>query len=60
MSDPKKEQDQDLNWQREHESDSLQKSERPDKSYMEDHNLCRACHGKKRVCELAHCPQRNP
>jgi len=53
-----KEQEHDLEWQREYESDSLQKSERPDKGYMEDKDLCRTCHGKKRVCELSNCPQR--
>ena len=59
MSDNKDKQKQDLEWQREHESDSLQKSERPDRDYMEDHNLCRTCHGIKKVCELPHCPQRS-
>jgi len=42
---PKPEQEQDLNWQKEEESDSLQKSEKPDKKYMEDSNLCHRCHG---------------
>lgn len=53
-----KDQENDLEWQREHESDSLQKSVNPDRGYMEDKNLCTVCHGKKKVCDLAHCPQR--
>jgi hypothetical protein len=50
-------QDQDLEWQREHESDSLNKSVKPDKSYLEANDLCRVCHGKKRACDLPNCPQ---
>lgn len=56
--EPKKEEDQDLTWQREEESDNLQKSERPDKQYMDERNLCQQCQGVKRVCDLPGCPQK--
>lgn len=67
MSDPKEKdetkpkeekQDTDLEWQREEESDNLQKSERPDAEYMEERHLCVQCQGIKRVCDLPACPQR--
>jgi hypothetical protein len=56
--DKKKDEDQDLTWQREEESDNLQKSERPDKAYMDEKNLCQQCQGVKRVCDLPACPQK--
>jgi hypothetical protein len=63
MSDPKKPevapaQLEDLSWQREGESENLQKSERPDGEYMNDRGLCVQCQGVKRVCELPACPQK--
>ena len=50
--------DKDLEWQREDESDNMQKSERPDKDYMNDRNLCQNCQGVKRICERGDCPQK--
>ena len=50
--------DEDLEWQREEESDNMQKSERPDKEYMDERNLCVHCQGVKRVCDRADCPQK--
>jgi hypothetical protein len=55
---PLKDEEQDLNWQREEESDNLQKSERPDKEYMDERNLCVQCQGVKRECDLPGCPQK--
>lgn len=57
-SQNKPDQDNDLEWQKEGESDSLQKSAKPDRGYMDEQNLCRVCHGVKKVCERADCPQR--
>jgi len=36
---------EDLKWQHPEDSDSLQKSEKPNREYMEDNKLCQKCHG---------------
>lgn len=54
----KPDQDNDLEWQKESETDSLNKSAKPDRSYMDEYNLCKLCHGKRQVCERTDCPQR--
>jgi hypothetical protein len=54
----KPDQDNDLEWQKEAETDSLNKSAKPDRTYMDEYNLCKLCHGKRQVCERTDCPQR--
>lgn len=60
MSEVKKadNQDHDLKWQKQDESENIQKSANPDTEYMRDHNLCTKCHGNRRVCGEASCPQK--
>lgn len=37
-------------------SDNLQKSEKPDKEYMDEKDLCPRCHGPKKACDRDDCP----
>ena len=43
---------------RQDETTNIQKSESPDSEYMEDHHLCRVCHGVVRVCDRSDCPKK--
>lgn len=47
----------DLGWQKQDETDNLQKSENPDGEYMKDKGLCVVCHGVRKKCDKAGCPQ---
>ena len=47
----------DLGWQKPEESEHIQKSEKPDADYMTENNLCQKCHGARRDCGVAGCPQ---
>jgi len=47
----------DLGWQKQDETDNLQKSVNPDGEYMRDHHLCTKCHGAKKKCDIEGCPQ---
>jgi len=38
-------------------TDEIVKSVNPDSSFMKDQNLCQKCHGPRRNCERAECPQ---
>ena len=42
---------------RQEETDSIQKSIKPDAEYMRENDLCRICHGTIRVCDRSDCPQ---
>lgn len=53
-------QDQDLNWQKQAETENIQKSVNPDSEYMKDHGLCQKCHGAKKRCDRDGCPQQRP
>lgn len=48
----------DLEGQKTSESDSLNKAENPDTTYMKSNRLCSKCHGRLTCCADAFCPQR--